>query len=186
MGGSVRPEPDLDSLIAARRKALAGEPDLDSLIAARRKALAIPAAQRDATAAGPRQPDALSTRVLRNLGTAVTQIVTHPIETAETAVTAPLKSFADAVLSPSVGEARPNPNLSKGGNSAGLTAAQIAQPYDAEHGAVTGKQRGAAAAQTFANVLFPSIVGGVSSRLAASGAPAAVSRILGTAAAGAT
>lgn len=143
-----------------------------------------PFAPRDATATAPKQPDALSTRVLRNVGSALTQMVTHPIETAESVVTAPLKSFADAVLSPSVGEARHNPNLSKGGNSAHLTPEQIATPYDAEHGAVTGKQRLAAGAQTAANIAFPGIANAVTGRAAAAGIPNVLARVMGTATAG--
>ena len=50
-----------------------------------------------------------------------------------------------AVFSPSVGEARPDPRLSKGGNAANVPLNQ--PPYDAEHGAVTGTERALAGVQ---------------------------------------
>jgi hypothetical protein len=71
--------------------------------------------------------------------------------------TAVPRSAADAFLTPSVGEQRYNPALSKGGNSAGITREQLAQPYDKEHGAVTGEERALAVAQTGANIIAPSM-----------------------------
>lgn len=58
-----------------------------------------------------------------------------------------------AVFSPSVGEARPDPRLSKGGNSAGVPLNQ--PPYDAEHGAVTGEERALSGVQAAANAALP-------------------------------
>jgi hypothetical protein len=131
------------------------------------------------------QPEeGLGRRVLDRVGGALEQIVTHPIETAKGIVTAPIKSLADAVLSPGVGEARHSAALSKGGNSSGRPIDTT--PYDAEHGAVTGKERAAAAAQTLATIAAPAIAGRVASGARALSLPAALARPAGVAAAGGT
>jgi hypothetical protein len=79
----------------------------------------------------------------------------NPVGTLASLASAPVKSLGTAVLAPGVGEARGNPNLSKGGNSAGLTPEQIATPYDAAHGGVTGDERAAGVAQTLSNIILP-------------------------------
>lgn len=173
MGSSARPEPDLDALIAARRQALAAPADdMDALIASRRAAIAPPE---------PERPGLLS-RVGQNITGAVEQIVTHPIDTAAGLVTAPVKSLFTAAVAPSVGEARHSAALSKGGNSSGRPIDTSA--YDTEHGAVTGKERTAATAQTLVNVAFPGIASGVGRRAITAGLPAAAGRVLGIGAAG--
>lgn len=68
--------------------------------------------------------------------------------------TAPIQR---AVFSPVEGEPRPDPRLTKGGNSAGLSLDQIQQPYDAEHGAITERERTLSGAQAVANAALPAV-----------------------------
>jgi hypothetical protein len=149
VGASVRPD-DLDALIAARRKAVASPPadDIDALIAARRKAVEAPA-----------EKPGLLDRVIGGVGGAITQAVTHPIDTAESLIVAPIKSAFDAVVTPEVGEARHDPRLSKGGNSSGRPIDQT--PYDREHGAISRGERNAAGVQTVVNAALPGVAGAV-------------------------
>ncbi len=102
-------------------------------------------------------------RGLSGLVASAAHAIMHPIDTAESIITAPIKSAYDAVVSPGVGEARPDPRLSKGGNPTGAPIDRA--PYDAEHGGITPDQRRNAALQTLANVASPAAAGAVSSVL---------------------
>lgn len=161
---------DLDDLIRKRRAAAAAaNPDpLDALIAQQR-------------AAAPKRPG-LGERVMSGIGGAVSHMVQHPIETAKSLVTAPLKSAADAFLTPEVGEQRPDPKL-VAARFGGIPKLR-APAYDAEHGAQPVGGRTSAGLQTVANVAFPGIARGVSTRLATAGLPAIVARGGGMAAGG--
>lgn len=140
------PTQDMDSLIAARRKALSAPAGgLDSLIASRRQALA-----------QPEKPGVLS-RAADMIGGAVSHAVEHPIDTIESAVVAPIKSAFTAAVAPGVGESRPDARLSKGGNSSGR--AIDTSPYDAAHGGVTTKERTAAGIQSVVNAAAPAAFG---------------------------
>lgn len=127
------------------------------------------------------KPGAIS-RAASQIGDFGRALIHEPVKTLGSFVTAPLKSAADAFLTPGVGEARPDPRLSKGGNSSG--APIPTGTYDAEHGAVTGKQRAIATGQTFANILFPAIAGKAAGGFSALGAGRGVANVGGLAAAG--
>lgn len=71
------------------------------------------------------------------------------------AASAPVRSAFNATVAPSVGAARPDPRLSKGGNPSGAPIDRA--PYDAEHGGITGKQRRNAVLQTGANIVAPAL-----------------------------
>jgi hypothetical protein len=148
-----------------------------------------PMAPRDASrvALNARQtyrPGAIE-RGLDQAGQFIGEAVHDPLGTAAGLVTAPVRSAVHAVLSPTIGDPRANPNHSKGGNSAGVTAAMLAQPYDAEHGGITERERAAAGLQTVANVAFPGIESAVAERATAAGASRLGGKLLGLAAAGA-
>lgn len=162
MSEPTGPGQDLDSLIAARRKALAtpaGGDHLDSLIASRRQALA------------SQEKPGVFARAGRMMTDAASNAFHHPIETLESAVTAPIKSAYTAVFAPGAGESRPDLRLSKGGNSSGR--AIDTSPYDAAHGGVTRGERTAAGVQTLVNAASPTAFGGIKS---------AVGRVAGKAA----
>lgn len=148
-----------------------------------------PMAPRDASrvALNARQtyrPGAIE-RGLDQAGQFIGEAIHDPVGTAAGLVTAPVRSAVHAVLSPTIGDPRANPNHSKGGNSAGLTASQLAQPYDAEHGGITERERAAAGLQTVANVAFPGIESVVAERATTAGASRLGGKLLGLAAAGA-
>lgn len=172
---------DLDSLIAARRKAVAqsgnvdlSQPpghetqplDLDKLIAERRALV-------------EEAKPGLLDRVVSGVGGAISQAITHPIDTAESLIVAPVKSAIDAVLTPEEGEARPSAALSKGGNSSGRPIDTSA--YDAEHGAQPKGARKIAALQTVVNVAAPGAAGVVGRRLGGAAAAATVGAMGGAA-----
>lgn len=168
-----RTDDDLDSLIAARRKALAapdtthaGGDALDTLIAERR-------------AAAEHDKPSLSERVRSQVGGAVGEFLAHPLDTVGSMIAAPVKSAIDAVLTPEEGDARPDPRLSKGGNASGRPIELT--PYDREHGAQPKGGRGVAAVQTMTNLAFPSVASGVAGRLGGG----ALAKAAGLAAAGA-
>lgn len=162
---------ELDDLIKRRRAAMTVKPDaLDSVIAKRRAALE------------PTKRPGLLKRVGAGLANAAEQIVTHPIDTAVDVVTAPIRSAANAFLTPEVGEARPDPKLVAA--RFGSIPQQPAPAYDAEHGAQPVGGRTSAGLQTVANVAFPGLARGVTTRLATAGLPAIVARGAGMAAGG--
>lgn len=183
MGASVRPD-DLDALIAARRKAVSqsgnidlNQPaghqtqpdttdDIDKLIASRRAAV-------------EGDKPGLVDRVMSGVGNAISQAVTHPIDTAESLIVAPVKSAIDAVLTPEEGDARPNAALSKGGNSSGRPIER--GTYDAEHGAQPKGGRNIAGIQTVVNASLPGVAGVVGKRLGATAAAATVGAMGGAA-----
>lgn len=156
MSTPIGPGQDLDSLIAARRRALSqtsmsSGADLDSLIRSRRQAI---------EAAKPGVIERAATGIREGL----TRAVEHPFDTAIGLVTTPLKSAYDAVVSPGVGQMRPDARLSKGGNSSGR--AIDTAPYDAQHGGITTGQRTAAGIQSVLNIATPSLFGGLKTALA--------------------
>lgn len=126
----------------------------------------------------PEKPG-LTERVLSGVGGAIRQAVTHPIDTAESLIVAPVKSAIDAVLTPEVGESRPNAALSKGGNSSGRPIER--GTYDAEHGAQPQGARKIAALQTVVNVGLPGVAGVVGKRLGSTAAAATVGAMGGAA-----
>src|SRR5690348_9339042 len=77
-----------------------------------------PVAHYLATYGGPPAP-APKPGVLSRAGNMILNVAAHPIDAAESAIVAPLKSAFTAVVAPGVGEARPDARLSKGGNSSG-------------------------------------------------------------------
>lgn len=118
----------------------------------------VPSAIAEATRVGPEQssahyePGALE-RILTFPLSMAFGAAQHPVDFAA----APLKALYTAALAPSIGENRPDPRLSKGGNSSGR--AIDTTPYDAEHGGVTQKERAIGAAQVAAAALAPTIAG---------------------------
>lgn len=94
-------------------------------------------------------------RVLGSLASFGHELVTNPVRTIGGMVTAPLVSAGRAAIAPGVGDRRPDPRLSKGGNSSGRPI--DTSPYDAEHGGVTPKDRAIGALQTGANLAFPAL-----------------------------
>jgi hypothetical protein len=125
--------------------------------------------------------------VLSRTGTALRQfaqqLVQHPLDTVGEMVTSALKGPIDAVLSPGVGEVRPDARLSKGGNSSGRPIDRSA--YDEEHGAVTPQQRTRAGLSTVASLAFPGVARTGTRAAAALGAGEKLADVIGTTAAGA-
>lgn len=99
---------------------------------------------------------AARTPTVKRLASGVVDLTTGPVQR--------------AVFSPSVGESRPDPRLTKGGNSAGQTLEEIAQPYDAEHGAVTEPERAVAGMQSVASAALPAVSELVAGPVAKTGA----------------
>jgi hypothetical protein len=127
----------------------------------------------------PAEKPGLLDRVIGGVGNAIGQAVSHPIDTAESLIVAPVKSAIDAVLTPEVGESRPNAALSKGGNSSGRPIER--GTYDAEHGAQPQGARKIAALQTVVNVGLPGVAGVVGKRLGSTAAAATVGAMGGAA-----
>lgn len=118
-------------------------------------------------------------RVIGGVGGAITQAVTHPIDTAKSLIVAPVKSAIDAVLTPEEGEARPNAALSKGGNSSGRPIER--GTYDAEHGAQPKGARKIAGVQSVVNAALPGAASVVAKRLGGAAAAATVGAMGGAA-----
>lgn len=112
----------------------------------------------------PPEKEGLGSRVLKNVGGAVKQLVTHPIDTVTGMAKGIATDAADAMLTPEVGERRPD-SRAKYGNYANLTQAMVDQPYDAEHGAQPKGNRTNAGLRTAATLAFPAVAGGVTARL---------------------
>lgn len=129
-------------------------------------------AQKPAPADGP----GLLSRVASDVVSGAKNLIAHPLDT----ITAPIKSAFDAVVSPGVGEARPDPRASKGGNSG--NAPINAAPYDAEHGGITPTQRTQAGVQSLVNAAIPGIAGGVTKAVGSKVAGAVVAGAAGGAA----
>lgn len=110
-------------------------------------------------AAGQAADAAPEPGLLSRVATNLKNVVAHPIDAVEGAATAVPKAAVTA-LSPGVGEARPDLRLSKGGNASGRPIDTT--PYDAEHGGVSGTQRGQAVTQLAATAVAPELglVGG--------------------------
>lgn len=99
-------------------------------------------------------------------------LVAHPIDTIEQAATSYVSAPFTAAIAPSVGQSRVSSSDAAVPQSDGMVAIRNnrtgivtrvpanATTYDAEHGGVTGKERGAAFAQTAANVLLPRLLAG--------------------------
>jgi hypothetical protein len=134
------------------------------------------------TSKPPEKPGVLS-RAGKIIGDFASHAVEHPIDTAEEMVTGPLKAAYTAVVAPSVGEARPDVRLSKGGNASGAPIDR--STYDAQHGAVTPAERTAAGTTALAAAAFPAVASTVSRPLAAIGAPRLLANTLGLGAGGA-
>jgi hypothetical protein len=143
----------------------------------------------NATPAAPGEQAPLLVRSGRMLRDAAREIVEHPSSLITTPIRAAMTTF-----SPGVGEARPDPRLSKGGNPTvpiggrfafgnqpvGYRTAPIARvAYDAEHGGVTDAQRRAAGLATLGNVALPAIATGISRPLAQSGVNRLLANSLG-------
>lgn len=107
-------------------------------------------------------PGAVS-RGFSKAGEGLLNTVLHPIDTAAGMIEGPIRSAFRAVVSPGVGEARPDPRLSKGGNSSGAPIDR--QPYDAEHGAITPRERTVSGIQSVVNAAAPSAFSGVKNAL---------------------
>jgi hypothetical protein len=125
--------------------------------------------------------------VLSRTGTALRQfgeqILHHPLDTVGDMVTAALKAPVNAVVSPGVGEMRPDARLSKGGNSSGRAIDR--STYDEEHGGVTPQQRTRAGLSTVASLAFPGVARAGTGAATALGAGEKLADVIGTTAAGA-
>lgn len=182
---------DLEREYEAQRAAAAPPATAPASPPARRPIVPPVLAARDATAAPVTARERYRPGPVERAGNMVGQFASdvrhHPGEVAAGLALAPLKSLADAVLAPTIGDRRRDPRLSKGGNSQGLTpqqiAAQLEQPYDAEHGAVTRSQRAMGAAQTVANIAFPGIESAASAAATRAGMSKVLSKALGMSAA---
>lgn len=127
---------------------------------ARRLGLITETPEERAARLGLGEPEGVVSRALSSVGHAIM----HPIDTIESAITAPAKSTFDAVVAPGVGEARHDARLSKGGNSSGRPI-EIGT-YDAEHGGITSRERADAAMQALASVAAPFVFRGTSGLVA--------------------
>lgn len=185
MGAGVKPEPtDLAGLIAQRRQALgaaqgSGQPsgDLSRMIAERRAALGTAGG----TDSAPQTP--LLGRVANAVTGAATQVLTHPIDTAESLVTAPLASLRDALFTKVNGE------QSSDADEGVLGKAGIYRPSGTTYtgaGTETPKHQLAAQAQTVANVAFPAIAKAAAAGAGMLGAGRVLKAGAGLAAAGGT
>lgn len=163
MGASVQPDPVQDYLRAKQARDSGASDPVAEYLAAK--------AQRSAPAQKPDGPGFIS-RGLSNLASGAAHAVMHPIDTAEEMLVAPVKSAFTAAVAPGVGEARPDPRLSKGGNSSGR--AIDTSPYDAAHGGVTPKERTTAGIQTAVNIAAPAAFGPIASAVPRFGKTAAL------------
>lgn len=175
MGASVRPDGGsrIERNIAALRQQGASEHDIEAYLTQHE-------GMKPSAPAAPRP--GLGERVMSGIGGALSHMVEHPVETAKSLVTAPLKSAADAFLTPEVGEQRPDPKLVAA--RFGGIPQQPAPAYDEAHGAQPVGGRTRAGIQTVVNAAFPRIASGVGGRVAAAGAAPFVARTAGMSAAG--
>lgn len=154
-------EDELSALIAARRAALSGGVDttsapdeVDSLIASRRTALE-----------GDRG------NVLQRAGEQISRVVKHavanPGETLAEMAKATGRSVLNAVLTPEVGEARPNPyQVSARWGTPVSRAAATATHYDeSTRGAQPQGGRTRAGIEAVSGAMFPALAGGVTKKL---------------------
>lgn len=178
MGASVRPEQGgsrIERNIAALRAQGASEQDVEAYLT-QHEGLK-PAGR----AALPERPG-LASRVISGVSGAVDHMLSHKLETAKSLITTPLKSAADAFLTPEVGDTRPDPKLVAA--RFGGIPQQPAPAYDEAHGAQPKGGRTRAGIQTAVNAAFPGVVSGVSGRVAAAGAAPLIARTAGMSAAG--
>jgi hypothetical protein len=152
--------------------------------------LRAPIAPADVTAAPAAARERYRPGLLERAGEQVGGAVRHPIRTLASIPEAVATSATHAVLSPGIGESRPDPRLSKGGAPSTMgdpdLARALATPYDVEHGAIDERERTFAGAQTVANLAAGKIAGAVGGQLMKWGAGQAFANAFGAGTAGAT